>query len=49
MQIINMSPRYILNTIQIMKLLVTALALNIEAIEGFIDSINETINFKKCS
>ena len=34
---------------QIMKLLVTALALNIEAFEGFIDSINEAISFKKCS
>ena len=44
-----MTPRYILNTIQIMKLFVIPLALNIEAIEGFIDSINETISFKKCS
>ena len=42
-----MSPRYILNSVQIMKLLLIALALNIEAIEWFIDSINEADSFNK--
>ena len=42
-----MTPRYILNTVQIMKLLLTPIALNNKAIEGFIDSINEVDSFNK--
>lgn len=38
---------YILNTLQKMKLLKVGITSESEAIEGFIDSKNEAINFKK--
>ncbi len=44
-----MSPRYILNTVQKMKLLKVAITSIIESVDVFIVSKLESINFKKCS
>lgn len=44
-----MEHRYIYKTIQKMKLLEHSITSNFEAIEEFIDSKIETVNFKKCS
>ena len=44
-----MTPRYILNTIQIMKLLKVAITSIIESVDMFITSKLESISFKKCS
>lgn len=47
MQIINKSPRYILNTVQKMKLWKRAITSIIESVEVFIGSNVESIHFKK--